>query len=451
MRASYVRLYSAALVLLSTLIEGLYLDPDNFTSLQEATALISDGILDYYAGTTKGGTIGTFVWPYYWWEAGGVWGGMIDYTILMKNDTYTSLIKEAMTYQTGDDNNYIPLNQSTTEGNDDQGFWGLAAMGAAERNFSNPSDPSKAWLTLAQAVFNTMSARWDESSCGGGLRWQIFQWNSGYDYKNSVSNGCLFNIGARLARFTSNDSYIEWCERVWDWMYGAGFMTEGTWWLVYDGAEIDGNCTNMTKYVWSYNQGLMMSGAAYLYNYTEDPKWLERTENLLVGAKVFFDDDVMYERTCQGSNNCNQDQRSFKAYLSRFMGQTAVMAPSTYDVVMNYLTTSALAAARSCSGGSDGHTCGLDWTNTTGWDGTWGLGEQLCALEVITQLRVGDVDPPYTADNGGSSLGNPAAGYGTVVSDATPLTLGTKDKAGAGIITAVIGVSIVASTVWLVL
>lgn len=434
-----------------TFVSCIDLDIDSLKSIQKASALVADGLLDYYEGDRYGGTVGMFVWPYYWWEAGGAWGSLIDFTVFTENDTFVPLIKQALLYQTGEDNNYVPLNQSLTEGNDDQGFWGLAVMSAAERNFSNPDDPEKAWLTLAQAVFNTMSSRWDSSSCEGGLRWQIFQWNVGYDYKNSVSNGCLFNIGARLARYTSNDSYVEWCEKIWEWMYGVGLLTEGDWWLVYDGAKIEGNCTNMTKLLWTYNQGLMMSGCAFLFNYTLDPKWLERTENLLVGAQVFFKDDVMYEAACQPSDNCNQDQRSFKGYFARFLGLTAVMAPSTRDVIMNYIRKSAEAAAKSCVGGTDGHTCGQNWTNGTGWDGKWGLGEQICALEVFTNLRVLDVPAPYTAEDGGSSKGDPAAGYGTTKTDASPLTLGTKDKAGAGIITAVIGVTLVASGVWLIL
>lgn len=449
MRFEFSRLLTILLVLSWGLT--MELDVDDFDNVREVTAIIADGVMDYYEGTKYGGVVGMFSWPYYWWHAGGVFGGLIDYGFIMQNDTWDEIVKEALLHQTGDDNNFIPLNQSTTEGNDDQGFWGLAVMTAVERNFTNPEDPEKAWLALTQAVFNTMSVRWDESSCNGGLRWQIFQWNSGYDYKNSVSNGCLFNIGARLARYTRNDSYIFWCERVWDWMYGSGFLTEDTFWLVYDGANIEDNCSEITRLVWSYNQGLFLSGCAFLYNYTEDPKWLERTENLLVSARtVFFRNDIMFEAACQPGNNCNQDQRSFKAYFSRFLGHVAVMAPSTYDTVMSLLRTSAVAAAGQCSGSWDGHTCGLNWFNST-YDGYWGLGEQLSALEVIVNTRVGQVDPPYTSENGGSSQGNPAAGFGTTLTTASPLTLGTKDRAGAGVITALIGVSIIASCVWLVL
>lgn len=114
---------------------AVYIDLNNKTSIDHAAALIVQGTLDYYEGNRKGGTIGMFQEPYYWWEAGGVWGSMIDYWYITGNDTYVNLTKEAMIYQAGDDWDYIPLNQSTVEGNDDQAFWGIAAISAAERNF----------------------------------------------------------------------------------------------------------------------------------------------------------------------------------------------------------------------------------------------------------------------------------------------------------------------------
>ncbi|KAJ9090775.1 hydrolase 76 protein [Naganishia cerealis] len=441
-------------------VSALDLQTDDFDSIKQDTALIAKGLLDYYDGYKKGGVIGMFTWPYYWWEAGGAWGSLIEYSYYMDNDTLVPLIKEALGYQVGENYNYVPLNQSTTEGNDDQGFWGIAVMAAAEKNMSNPKDERKAYLALAQAVFNTMQARWDHNDCHGGLRWQIFQWNSGYDYKNSVSNGCLFNIAARLARYTGNDSYADWAEKVWEWMVGTHLIneTQPGYYFVYDGVTVNDNCSEVVKLQWSYNQGLFLLGAAVLYNYTQDEVWHERTKKLLAGSVVFFNltNDIMYEAACQngkggqGAGSCNQDQRSFKAYFSRFLGLTAIMAPETSDTIMNWLEKSAIAAAQSCSGGTDGHTCGINWF-LGHWDGVYGLGEQMCALEVITALRVHDRPPPYTANNGGSSKGNPGGGYGATNINATPLNLGSGDKAGAGIITAIIGMSIVGATVWLLL
>lgn len=454
-------------LLLSSVVSAIWLDTNNRTTIVEDTALIAKGLLDYYEGYQYGGTIGMFTAPYYWWEAGGAWGSLIDYTFYLQNDTLVPLIKEALLYQTGDDDNYIPLNQSTTEGNDDQGFWGIAVMAAAERNFSNPDESTgKSWLALTQAVFNTMTARWDMDSCNGGLRWQIFQWNSGYDYKNSVSNGCLFQIAARLARYTGNTSYSDWAEKVWDWMEDmelivdkggywtnhGGLLTAGEpYYAVYDGAYVDGNCSNVTQYQWTYNIGLMLAGSAYLYNFTEDEKWYNRTAALLRGSSVFFiNNSIMYEAACQGAGNCNNDQRSFKAYFARFLALTSILVTDTRPTIYQWLVDSANAAAQLCLGGTDGHTCGLNW-NATGWDGYYGLGEQMSALEVMQNLLVADLPAPYTAQTGGSLQGDPAGGYATTVTDQSPLDLDAGDKAGAAIITAVIGISLVGSAVWLLI
>lgn len=329
-------------VTLCSVVSGIDLDVDSLDSLKNATALVAYGLMDYYTGLEYGRTIGMFSDPYYWWEAGGAWGSMLDYWWYMENDTYNDVITQALLYQTGTHYDYMPLNQTTTEGNDDQAFWGFAVMAATERNFPNPPEDKPQWLYLAQAVFNTMASRWDDSTCGGGLRWQIFTWNSGYDYKNSVSNAALFHIAARLARYTRNNTYVEWAEKVYDWMQSIELLVDKdpTSYFVYDGATVDENCTDTVKYQWTYNQGLMLSGSAYLYNYTESETWHVRTKNFLQSANVFFNNSILYEAACQGSDTCNTDQRSFKAYFSRFLGLTALMVPETRSDVMKLIKAS---------------------------------------------------------------------------------------------------------------
>lgn len=444
--------FSRSTFLISMLgcVSCIWLTPDNLTSLKEVTGIVADGLLNYYTGDDYGKPVGMFANPYYWWEAGGAWGSMIDFWFFMENDTYLETTKQALLAQTGENWNYIPLNQSTTEGNDDQGFWGIAVMAAAERNFPNPDGDQPQWLYLAQAVFNTMASRWDDGHCEGGLRWQIFEWNSGYDYKNAVSNGCLFHIASRLARYTGNDSYVEWAEKVHDWMEGTGLISENDWYFVYDGVSITDNCSSVVKLQWTYNQGLMLAGAAYLYNYTEDEIWLNRTKRYLSSSSVFFNNSVMYEAACQNSNNCNNDQRSFKAYFSRFLGLTAQLVPSTYDHIYSLLEASARAASNSCSGGSDGNTCGLDWSYS-GWDNYYGLGEQMSALEVMQNLRIRDRPAPYTNTTGGTSEGSGAAGTETSSTNLSPLTIDKGDQAGAAIITCIIAFSIIGSATWLLL
>jgi mannan endo-1,6-alpha-mannosidase len=220
--------------------------------------------LKLYNGNTPGNTPGLLPNPYYWWEAGAMWGALIDYWYLTGDAQWNDIITQAMLFQVGTNNDFMPNNQTKSEGNDDQCFWGIAAMMAAERNFPNPPSTSPQWLALAQAVFNEMASRWDPNTCNGGLRWQIFTFNNGYNYKNSIANGCFFNLGARLARFTGNTTYSDWAAKSWDWMESVGIMNEE--YHIYDGTDTTINCSQVNHIEWTYNNGAILLGAATMWN-----------------------------------------------------------------------------------------------------------------------------------------------------------------------------------------
>lgn len=190
---------------------------------------------------------------------------MINYWYYTGDTSYNDVTQQALLHQIGEDYDFMPENQTKTEGNDDQGFWGLAAMTAAETKFQDPPDGQPGWLALAQGVFNTQASRWDAANCGGGLRWQIFPFNNGYDYKNSVSNGCMFNIAARLALYTGNATYADWATKTFDWVSSVGLMSAD--YKIYDGSQISDNCTKPDPNTWTYNSGIYLLGAAAMYNF----------------------------------------------------------------------------------------------------------------------------------------------------------------------------------------
>lgn len=165
----------------------------------------------------------------------------------------------------------MPENQTQTEGNDDQVFWAFTAMDAAELNYVAPNSISEnsgypSWVSMGQAVFNEQTTRWDNSTCGGGLRWQIFQWNNGYDYKNVASNGGFFQLAARLARYTGNETYVEWAQTEWDWFSNSILYDPDTH-KIYDGTSDKDNCSEVDHTQWTYNYGQILVGLAYLYNH----------------------------------------------------------------------------------------------------------------------------------------------------------------------------------------
>lgn len=445
------------LLLIAPFAESMSLTITGNTSICADTALIQQGVLDYYSGD------GEFQSPYYWWEGGLAFGLMIENAFLCQNTTFNSLLQNALMQQSGNNWDFMPESQTMVEGNDDQGVWGLTLMTAAERNFSRAANGTASrkdipeWVTMAQAIYNTMYARWDSSTCGGGLRWQIYTWNNGYNYKNTIANGCLFNLAARLGRYFNNDTYLEEAEKVFDWLLDVNFvqLNDGSS-KVYDGATINNNCSDMTTIEWSYNYGIILGGAAYMYNATNGSStWLNRVNQLWKGAdSAFFNDDgIMYEQQCQAAKSCNNDQRSFKSLFSMMLEYTYLLVPSLTDEIYAKLTTSAEAAAGSCDGGYDGHTCGMNWFNATN-DGYYGLGEQLCALGCIQSLLASSRPDLYTeSTNEYMAKGDATAGTETSSSSneeallENQMTVTNGDKVGAAFVTAIVLSILIAGSV----
>ncbi|KAF7910194.1 hypothetical protein BELL_0751g00010 [Botrytis elliptica] len=374
-------------------VSGLKLDTSDPTSIKNVAGTIAYGLMKYYTGnvTNTPDTIAVLPAPYYWWEAGAMWGTMLDYYHYTGDATYNDITTQALASQAGPLFDYMMPNHQKDEGNDDQAFWGMSTMSAAEKNFPEPSNTGGfTWVELTENLWNTQAARWDTSACGGGLKWQIFSFNNGYTYKNSVSNGAFFQLSARLARYTGNQTYVDWAEKVYDWTTKIGFIDSN--FNTFDGADESKACTNPNKITWSYNNALFLYGAAVMYNYTTSSTWQTRTEGLLKASSNFFtSDSVMYEQACEEVATCNNDQFSFKAYLARFMWATTQMAPFTKATITSYLTKSASAAASICAG--DANACGTKWYTGSN-DAIFGPGQQMSALEVIQGLLVSSAAPP---------------------------------------------------------
>ncbi|KAG6112545.1 hypothetical protein E4U13_004264 [Claviceps humidiphila] len=383
--------------------------------------------------------------PYYWWEGGALMGTMVDYWKYTGDTTYNKIVMQGMLHQVGSNRNYMPENHTLSLGNDDQGFWGLTAMLAAENKFPDPPADQPQWLSLAQAVWNTQAdpSRHDET-CNGGLRWQIPPTNQGYDYKNTIANGIFFNMGARLARYTNNDTYARRAEETWDWLWGVEFIDHENW-AVYDGANVKDNCSVVVKAQYSYNAGVVVQGAAFMYSHTKDEKWKNRLDKLLAALlSSFFPNNIAFELPCEGMNGkgiCTPDMLSYKGYVHRWLAVVAQLAPHTKETISNTLRVSAQAAIRQCTGGSSGRECGFYWNYgkfvDPAKDKTTGAGEYMDVLAAVLSLLTENADPPLTNSTGGTSKGNPNAG-GKDNGEKTTKPITMADRVGAGIITAVV-------------
>ncbi|OAA39959.1 Mannan endo-1,6-alpha-mannosidase [Metarhizium rileyi] len=449
-----------SLALVGTPAYGLDVKIEDEASVKGTAATIAYGLMKYYTGNNTGDTPGNLPDPYYWWEAGAMFGTMIDYWHLTGDSSYNDATLQAMVHQAGDTKDFMPKNQTRTEGNDDQGFWAMAAMTAAENKFPDPPKDKAQWLALAQAVFNQYVLRWDPADCSGGMRWQIFQFNRGWNYKNSISNGCFFNIAARLHRYTGNSTYGDWATKVFEWEQSIKLITSD--YGVHDGMSIDddGTCTRMDTLEWSYNSGIFLHGAAAMYNATSDDKWKKAVDGILKHAvDKFFKDGVVYEQFCEFGQVCNNDQQSFKGYLLRWLAATTRLVPYTYDTIRPLLQKAGTAAATACTGstaapkfkGQPGTACGFSWIPQGKFDELVGVGAQMNALDAVMYNLVQKSSGPVTEKTGGTSKGDPSAGSGGTEDPTVLKPLKTPDKAGAGIITMLLIVGAIGGAAFMLL
>ncbi|KAK4205126.1 putative mannan endo-1,6-alpha-mannosidase precursor [Triangularia verruculosa] len=442
---------------------ALSVDLESADSIRAAAKLVAGNLMAYYHGEEPGNIPGVLPGPppagaYYWWEGGALWGTMVDYWHYTHDQAYNDVTERALLFQANyPHNDYMPPNWTASLGNDDQGFWGMSAMLAAETTFKNPPPDQPQWLALAQAVFNTQASRWDDRYCNGGLRWQIPLSNNGYNYKNSIANAIFFNLGARLARYTNNKTYAEWATKTWDWMEGVGYIDPANY-NVYDGGHVEENCTDINRAQFSYTAAIFIQGCGFLYNYTNgEQHWRERLEGLTNRTLTnFFPPSyesgraAAVEPSCEleEKNQCTTDMLSFKGYVHRWMAQTTQLAPFTHDIIMPILKQSTQSMAESCL--PDG-TCGFRW-NRGSYDGDTGAGQQMNALGALVSLLVDqpEVKGAVTAKHGGTSSGDPNAGENAEgeewEGESTLITNG--DRVGAGIVTFFLVGSVVGMMVW---
>ncbi|CAI6308881.1 unnamed protein product [Periconia digitata] len=439
---------------------AIELDPTQPDQVRAAAKDVAQVLMSMYANPQTGailsGIPGLLTYPpYYWWEAGAMFGQLIDYWYYTGDSQWNDMVRAGIVHQIGEDRNFMPANQSKDEGNDDQLFWAFTVMSAAEYNFPSPPDNVPGWLALAQSIFNQLNTRWDMKTCGGGTRWQIYQWLPGYDYKNLASNGGFFQLSARLALYTGNDTYAQKANEIYDWLANVSPLIEDDY-KINDGSDVKKNCTEADHSQWTYNYGIMIGGAAYMYNYTKgDPIWKERLQGFLNQSEYFFPqtyNNIMVE-PCELTQQCNIDQVSFKAYLSRWMAVAVQLAPFTASQIIPHLQRSGKAAAQTCVA-SDGvpapYTCGNRWY-WNGSDENTGVGQQLAALSIISSNLVTIAEPPKNVATGGDSKGDP--GLGTAGSDAYPALefseITTGDQVGASIITALAITFMISGGYWM--
>ncbi|KAL8282922.1 hypothetical protein RB600_006090 [Gaeumannomyces tritici] len=380
--------------------------------------------------------------PYWWWHGAVFLSAYVDYWARTGDATYAKVVAEGLLAQKGEGADYYPSEQRALMSNHHQCSWAVAAMLAAESEMASPAKPD--WLRLAQNAFDMQAARFEfeekplgeNYNCGGGLRSDIDSRAISFYRKDTLANTCFMNLGARLAKFTGNETYAKYSERAWNWMWNIEYIDHQTY-AVYYGAAMNHNCTGMAKQRYSGSASWLTEGAAFMYNFTKgSPIWKERTEKLTSATlSHFFPSDVAVETTCEilreGGASCYGDLTAYKGQLVRSMATTARVAPFTAGDALPRLKKSAAAAVSQCTGGSTGRRCGFGWAarNYTEPQSP-GLLEQAHVLSAVSALVEERPRSASAGGGGGGSGGASGSGSGSGSGTGSGSGSGSGDKGG---------------------
>lgn len=182
---------------------------------------------------------------------------------------------------------------------DDEGWWALAWLDAYDLTGDGR------YLAAANDIFLDMAAGWDDQ-WGGGIYWSKYDgrpdsagagpvprgWAGGY--KNAIANELFIAVAAGLGlRYrghpagpglatTEQPDYQDWARRGWAWFSSAppaGVAMMNAAGLINDSPNQHGVNDN-SQSVWSYNQGVILSGLRELAELTGDQAYLNQAEQI---------------------------------------------------------------------------------------------------------------------------------------------------------------------------
>ena len=76
-------------------------------SIRSAASTIAYGMMSYYVGNQTGKEPGLLYPPYYWWEAGAMWGGMVEYWHYTGDTSYNNVVAQAILAQASPTNDFM--------------------------------------------------------------------------------------------------------------------------------------------------------------------------------------------------------------------------------------------------------------------------------------------------------------------------------------------------------
>lgn len=210
----------------------------------------------------------------------------------------------------------------------------------------------------------------------------IFRWDKAHTGVGAVENELYLTAAAKLANrrpnTPSNGYYFDEALKAYTWFVGSGLInSENT---INNGLVLE-TCKNDGNIVFSYNQGILLSGLAELTWATGDSKYNELANTIATAAiHALTDDNGILHEACE-STGCDGDEEQFKGVFGRniqfLVNRASVLPDETRTLFTDFLKTNANAI---WADDQASNQLGLVWS---GPSGTATIQTQSSALDAI--------------------------------------------------------------------
>ena len=257
------------------------------------TFISSNG--NYFVANNAGSTV------FNYWPNAHTLDIFIDGYLRTKNDIYkqrmSSLLAGIKTSNGGLSNNFY----------DDMEWLSLSTL----RAYSATNDAT--YLTAAHTLWTDIQTG-ENSNQGGGIAWRKNQ----LDYKNTPANAPAIIFAARLYMLEKNEADLATAKRLYTWLKKTLLDPSG---IIWDGINGDGD-GKISKWKFTYNQGVFIGAALELYHATKDAAYL--TDAVNTANATMVDTDISPGGILKSEGQ--GDGGLFKGILVRYMTLLALDA-----------------------------------------------------------------------------------------------------------------------------